>query len=359
MDVAQLLNRGESASKANSQAGPPQANPQPGPKAPAVQASSTTTNDTPALINRPPLSNLSTNASTSPPVPQEKPVKSFARSYEEMAGYSIEQDEEDFDEPRRPMPSCNAMRTKIRLYIENGNMKVGEFCKALGVSNKSYNNFLKSSGHSDSATYYQGVQFFWKLDNKQKAEKRAHKEAMSLMPKAKRVKATPGEPSAAAKKNASLSGNTSSQFDIKQVLLPNEAEDRVQVFDTCDEVRRKITLHLKKPGVTQAGFCRDLVNHCVYAHRKPGQFQSVQLTKFRGKKGPHAGATTNLFYAAYVFFEKERVLAGEPKSKARLEMEKIWGPEGGFDLENDGRHGYFCMGSQRPQEDKYGQVTFR
>ncbi|RYP58586.1 hypothetical protein DL769_008900 [Monosporascus sp. CRB-8-3] len=49
-----------------------------------------------------------------------------------------------------------------------------------------------------------------------------------------------------------------SRPDISDVYLPGEVTDFVPVWDTCDEIRRKINVHLKTSGLPQAQFCRDL-----------------------------------------------------------------------------------------------------
>ncbi|KAF9632301.1 hypothetical protein BFW01_g3163 [Lasiodiplodia theobromae] len=141
--------------------------------------------------------------------------------------------------------------------------------------------------------------------------------------------------------------------DLADIHLPGE-EDAVKVYDTCDEVRKKITAYVKKPGVTQAQFCRDL--SAMYT--KPTKITAPQLANFRGKKGANAGNTTVTFYAAYCFFEKLRLKEGKPKSKFRLEMEDIWVKRGSFDLKFRHDRGYLCTANVRPSEDKYGQIHF-
>lgn len=56
-----------------------------------------------------------------------------------------------------------------------------------------------------------------------------------------------------------------------------------------------------------------------------------------GYKGPDTGNTSCVFYAAYVFFEKLRIVESKPKSKHREEMESIWGGKGGFDTTRNQR----------------------
>lgn len=38
--------------------------------------------------------------------------------------------------------SCNSVRNKIRALIDPGECRIGQFCKEIGVSNKSYNTFM-------------------------------------------------------------------------------------------------------------------------------------------------------------------------------------------------------------------------
>lgn len=127
----------------------------------------------------------------------------------------------------------------------------------------------------------------------------------------------------------------------RQCKPTGEETDSVKVYDSCDEIRKKIAAHLRKPGVTAAQFCRDLLAQ-YHGDKKPPQIQSGQLTKFRGYKGADTGNTSCVFYAAYVFFEKMRLAEGKPKSKHRLEMEKIWSPKG-FNIERGHHRGYVAI----------------
>ena len=131
----------------------------------------------------------------------------------------------------------------------------------------------------------------------------------------------------------------SADLDISTIHLAGEEYDDVHVYDSCDEVRRKISAHLKKPGVTQAQFCRDM-HAQLRAANVPAKIQSSQLGRFQDNKGPKSGATSSVCYAAYMFFEKERIKGGEQKSKHRQEMERIW--SNGAGREHDGRRGRVC-----------------
>eukprot|EP00559_Dactyliosolen_fragilissimus_P005636 CAMPEP_0184870738 /NCGR_PEP_ID=MMETSP0580-20130426/38615_1 /TAXON_ID=1118495 /ORGANISM="Dactyliosolen fragilissimus" /LENGTH=221 /DNA_ID=CAMNT_0027373003 /DNA_START=70 /DNA_END=735 /DNA_ORIENTATION=- len=86
-------------------------------------------------------------------------------------------------------------------------------------------------------------------------------------------------------------------------------DDHCPVFDSCCEVRRKITQFLKKEGVTKSSFTRSIqVNHkslnCFLAGVK--QLQSGNCT----------------YRAGYVFFERMRIMEGVPKNPERIENEQ-------------------------------------
>src|SRR4051812_15598717 len=59
--------------------------------------------------------------------------------------------------------SCDRVRTKIRNFINSGEMKVGEFQKAIGTNANSYHNFMGQSGaHKgvNSLVYQNAFAFF-------------------------------------------------------------------------------------------------------------------------------------------------------------------------------------------------------
>ncbi|KAK2033240.1 hypothetical protein LX32DRAFT_725249 [Colletotrichum zoysiae] len=143
---------------------------------------------------------------------------------------------------------------------------------------------------------------------------------------------TPGPP--AKKKQAAKRPNNPNGPDplpdLSGVRLDDgDDEDMsVPVYDTCDTVRSKIRRALRRPGVTRAAFLRALVK----AAYPPGSAHKIApnlLDNFLAKKGPVAGNTSSVFYAAYVYFEKLRVRDGRPKTGRREEMELEW--PGGFE----------------------------
>lgn len=133
--------------------------------------------------------------------------------------------------------------------------------------------------------------------------------------------------------SSSSSKTTKTLPDISNIHLDGQETDEVPVWDTADEIRKKINAHLKTPGLTQAQFCRD-----VYAQLNAPKckgIQSKQLGDFRGLTGARAGTKSSVFYGAYVYFEKLRIAEGKPKSQHRTTMEEIY-PRG-LDLEHDHR----------------------
>ncbi|TKA81218.1 hypothetical protein B0A49_00488 [Cryomyces minteri] len=218
---------------------------------------------------------------------------------------------------------CDQIRRMIHTFIDSGEMKVGDFRDAIGVSSTSYTNFLGQEGRSKgmhSETYNRAWEFFKKREI-----------AGLKMPK--------------KQKTSTAEQQTK---DLSAVHLDGEEIDMVTVYDTCDEMRKKISAHLRKDGVTQAAFLRDLA---AQFHTDTKRIQGSQLNSFRSKKGADAGNTSSVFYAAYCFFEKLRIKEGKPKSKHREDMERIWGYKG-FNIERPSHRGVYVMEGQHPTRDQ-------
>lgn len=220
------------------------------------------------------------------------------------------------------------MRRKIRAYLGSGEMNVGEFAKAVGSSNRSYNTFMTQNGPDKGRGcdfYFAAFRFFKK------------RELQGLKMPKKKVKKADED-----KKN-----------DVSGIHLDGEEEGEVPIFETCDEVRRKIEAHLRDPNVTQAGFLREIAK----TFPEERKLQAQMLQTFLSKKGPSAGNTSAIFYASYVFFEKLRLRDGRPKSKHREDMEEIYPI--GFDRKRRDDVFFLPAGAlEAPYEDKYGQIHF-
>ena len=194
-------------------------------------------------------------------------------------------------------------------------MKVGEFQKAVGITPNAYSRFMGQHGKEkgvESFVYPAAYAFF------QQREMAG-------------IKTT-------ANKKAKKNEGDAAKDSVDNVELDFEKEDKVPVYgklshhhdgrglrtdtliDTCDDVRKKINVHLKKPGVTQAAFLRAA---SASFHNPPKTLNARQLSAFRSKKGALNGNTSGIYYGSYVYFEKLRIKEGKPKSKKRQEMEEI------------------------------------
>ncbi|KAJ7610497.1 hypothetical protein FB45DRAFT_334185 [Roridomyces roridus] len=137
-------------------------------------------------------------------------------------------------------------------------------------------------------------------------------------------------------------------FDI---TLDGDENAFVELYDTCDELRRKINKHLRT-GITKAAFLRDIARAAYPT--SPPTIQSKQLTDFLSKKGPTSGSTSRVCYASYVYFEKKRIAEGKGKSAHRKDMEDRWEGEGGMPRERPQK--YICGVDQDIVQDRLGGV---
>ncbi|RGP60661.1 hypothetical protein FLONG3_10792 [Fusarium longipes] len=234
--------------------------------------------------------------------------------------------------------TCNTIRHKIRNWIDSGAQKVGEFQRTIDVSSKSYNSFMNRTGTWDgdgTDTFANAHRFF------------KRRELLGLPLKAYLKANKPKKP-----KTAAASKAINDILDVSNAdALPGAAQGRVPIYDTCNEIRKKIRSVLAKDGMTQAAFIR-AINKNLPEGMSVSQ---ANLRYFMGRKGVRDGNTNITFYAAYVFFEKKCIRDGKPKSKFREEMEKAWGPKDS-DTEHGANQHYFCFGSERPVQDKYGKI---
>lgn len=250
----------------------------------------------------------------------------------------FESDEED-EGPVIVTHNCDEIREKINALIDSKEMKVTEFTKAIRVSGPGYYRFMRQTGTDKGAgceAYTNAMRFF------QKREKLGiplpKKSKPSVAPSVASGSTIPARPPSATSRDSS-SGPANAPTAGANVTVDGEQSDTVPVYDNCDEIRRKIGNYLSKPNITQASFLRSLMSQYKATSKI---IQSVQLSRFRGMSGPDAGNTNPVFYAGYVFFEKERIGSGKPKSEMRLRMEELY-PRG-MDVEKGShRKGFHAM----------------
>ncbi|KAI0476377.1 hypothetical protein GGR56DRAFT_467204 [Xylariaceae sp. FL0804] len=258
-------------------------------------------------------------AAAPPPPPKGKKRKSDATSYEEdVAAYKQDLEHvistDNFED--EALPSCNVVRGKITRLLDAGIMTKTEFGAAIGASCNVLNRFLSQRGPtagSGSSVYYNAFAWFRQREHVglkfPDAKKRQRLEEAAAGPSS----GSGGKSSSSSKSSGPAAAALP---DISAIELPGEDEDDVPVYDSCDEVRRKLAAHLRKtPGLTQAQLCRDLYAQLRAPRCKA--IQSKQLADFRAHKGARGGAKSTVYYAAYVYFEKLRLARGQPKSAHR------------------------------------------
>ncbi|KAK4456503.1 hypothetical protein QBC42DRAFT_301954 [Cladorrhinum samala] len=183
-------------------------------------------------------------------------------------------------------------------------------------------------------------------------------------PPSKKSKSSKSSKSSSAGSNTTAGPGTTSTsrpstsgpdlLDVSSVSLGPPAP--IPVHDTCNEVRRKIRQLLSRPGVTQAAFLR-AISSCT--GRDP-QITSKSLRAFleRRRTRPAAldGNTNAAYYASYVFFEKQRIRDGRPKTKHRRRMEEEW-PEGGVPLDKPmDRVHVICRRGESVSVNQWGKI---
>jgi hypothetical protein len=220
--------------------------------------------------------------------------------------------------------NCGQIRTKINQLLRSGEMKVTEFQRQLDVNPVSYGRYMKQVGPwagRDNQTYSAATRFFLKREasGKKIQAKKPKKEDLA-------------------------------KFDVSDISLPGDTDDDVPVYDTCDDIRKKIQAHLRNNNVTQAAFMREVAKEYK---TKARPIQSKQLKDFLEKKGATAGASSAVYYGSYVYFEKLRLKNGEKKSKKRVEVEE--NVPDGMSLEQR-RGGYIVPVGTEIYEDEFGRV---
>jgi hypothetical protein len=205
--------------------------------------------------------------------------------------------------------SCDEVRRQINRLIDCREFTVIGFCQKIGVSRKSYYNFMWQNGAWKGQKGDTFPSALWYLQQRER-------EGLELPTKKKKL---PRKPKGDGKKAVKL----------EEVELDGEKEDKVPVFDTCNEIRRKINVYLRQPYNTESSLLKALSSQF---HQTKPRLTSSQLVRFRNARGPNVGNTNPVFYAAYVFFEKERLRSKKHKLKVRIEMEEIYGEVGGVNV---------------------------
>ncbi|KAI1618718.1 hypothetical protein EDD36DRAFT_460357 [Exophiala viscosa] len=258
----------------------------------------------------------------------------------------------------------NQIRSKIRQFVNSGEMKVGEFQDKIQVSGNSYSRFMGQNGQkgAESDTYTGAHDFFKRRELAGLKMPRQKKPKTDTTDKSKSTDESTGtkgknddktdEKKSKPKTKKEEQAEIEARNDVSGIHLPGEENDGVEVYDTCDDIRTKINKYLRDtPYATNASFVRE-VNRAL-GEDSSRHTAAQGLTRFLNNKGAIKGSESTAFYGAYVFFEKLRIKQGKPKSKKRVEMEDVWGRKGGMELRDQSR-GIWAPATANVSVDKYG-----
>lgn len=237
--------------------------------------------------------------------------------------------------------NCDAMRKKINLFLATHEMTQTQFLNDAGICSSSLGRFMKLKGKDNgyqNSTFWQAQHFFQDrgddLRGQSATGKRSAQEmqATSSAPVKSAFEMTAEDliPPALFKSTVALVPRSFSRDEVNHatntlVTFAQSAETspeyKPEVFDDCDEIRRKIGV------MTQSG----VMNATGFAHTI-GISTNAAVNKFLMKKGADQGAGSTVYPNAYRFFEKLRIAAGTKKSTKRLSAERSH--LCGFPLEN-------------------------
>lgn len=133
-------------------------------------------------------------------------------------------------------------------------------------------------------------------------------------------KESESSPKSKSGKTSSSSSSSGPNKDFLQTELPGEPTDSVPVYDTCDDVRRKVAAWLREPKVTQAQFCRDLHAQMHTDEKKGASASANSLQSFRGHSGPVEGGTAK-FSTRLMFSSRRR---GWQRGRAKRRRGRRW-----------------------------------
>ncbi len=266
--------------------------------------------------------------------------------------------------------SCDTLRAKINLFLGKKEMTQTAFLKLINVNSSSFSRFMSYKGRFggiNNNTYWNALEYFTEREEKErlkkkeeaKREKEAEKEAMKavkVIGKKRTVdeigssvlqsgKSPAGAGTGAVGGVAPISTATVTSTITTTILpspSPSSSSDAAggggegggkraakaaaaeallkaikevgpiddSVYDDCDEVRAKISAFVQSDNMNMAKFAAAL------------GVTPRAVTQFVAKRGHDKGAGSTVYYNAYLFFERYRLLKKEAKTARRLKNEK-------------------------------------
>mmetsp|Transcript_41398 Transcript_41398/g.81120 ORF Transcript_41398/g.81120 Transcript_41398/m.81120 type:complete len:322 (+) Transcript_41398:35-1000(+) len=225
--------------------------------------------------------------------------------------------------------SCNVIRTEITRFLSSSQMTQTAFLRDIGCNSNSYGRFMKLKGPMNgiqNGVYWGAARFFEKKKLTEEWEKKHNPAA------AKRKR----ESAAAEKKS------TKSKLEDVQSKA-NISYTEGPIYDSCPDIRRKITAFLKSSGTTGTAFCRligcpaNSLTRFMKHKPVPGTSGDAQKTRFQ-----QPGAAMSIYPNAYHFFERLRLAEGQPKTKKRIENEAVLSVAHGDSFDDIPQQGFVC-----------------
>ena len=215
---------------------------------------------------------------------------------------SSESEEDYYDHINRlsKLSNCDQIRLKIQNYLSTKEMTQTAFLKANDINSNSFRNFMSYKGKytgMDNQTYKGALLFFEKYDKNTKA---------------KRSTKTTEDKYADKLKKLDKANEAQSLLD----KLKSVEYTQGPIYDTCEEVRKKLLTLVGSKVFTQVKLCQLLGTN------------ANSLRNFIKVKGKWEGRGNQVYGKAYHFFERLRLADNVPKSKARVKNEGIIGQLG-------------------------------
>jgi hypothetical protein len=141
--------------------------------------------------------------------------------------------------------SCNVIRGEITRFLATGTMTQTAFLGEIGCNNNSYGRFMKLKGPwngTQNGVYWGAARLFERQRRRQEWEKKNNPAA------AKRKRAEAGT---ANQKKAKAGDEL-----MNKLAAVEGSYAEGPIYDSCPEVRRKVTAFMKTTGMSQAAFLR-------------------------------------------------------------------------------------------------------
>jgi hypothetical protein len=213
------------------------------------------------------------------------------------------------------------IRNELQRYIDASGRTKTSVMIELGVNSNSFGKFMNPKTYKDqwsavqNGTYWAAARFLAKQNHLAKEQKKQEKKRRSA------GKSNDGASAPKKAKKSAAEEKAEAEVWMTQVMRTAVDVDGADspVSDSCPQVVEKIKKLLNggRPGVTKANFCRIALSGANHN----------SLAKFlASKKQDQAG--NQCYRRAYAFFEKQRIIEGAAKTKARIKNEMEKGPEG-------------------------------